>query len=32
MGGAFRLVFVEAQWDAGGVNASLVTGTVTRIA
>ena len=32
IGGAFWLVSEEAQCDAGGVNASLVTGTVTRMA
>src|SRR5437762_2008869 len=32
IGGAFWLVSDDAQWDAGGVNACLVTGTVTRMA
>ena len=32
IGGAFWLLSDEAQWDAGGVNACLVTGTVTRMA
>ena len=32
IGGAFWLVSDEAQWDAGGVNACRVSGTVKRMA